>query len=98
MNNQTDSKTYASMSFLSFVKSNDWIQEANKLEGIWNSNKNAWGFTLDKQNKILKIAQNIYTSETPKTVKNTQATGKTMQKLLKNCYFLMCQCFFLHSN
>ena len=37
-----------------------FIQEANKLEGIWNSNKNAWGFTLDKQNKILKITENIY--------------------------------------
>ena len=34
-----------------------FIQEANKLDGIWNSNKNAWGFTLDKQNKILKIAR-----------------------------------------
>ncbi len=38
----------------------DFIREAEKLKGTWNPNKNAWGFTLDKEEEILEIAENIY--------------------------------------
>ena len=46
--------------WLSSNLNDTFIEEAKKLEGIWNSNKNAWGFTLDVQKKILKTAEKIY--------------------------------------
>ncbi len=40
-----------------------FIDGAKKHKGIWNSNKNAWGFPLDKEKEILELAEEIYFSK-----------------------------------
>ena len=42
---------------------NTFIQEAKKHQGIWNPNKNAWGFSLEKEKIILNIAESVYLSK-----------------------------------
>lgn len=46
--------------WLSSNLNDNFIKEAETQKGIWNPNKNAWGFTLDKEKEILNIAEQIF--------------------------------------
>ncbi|MBK00022.1 MAG: hypothetical protein CMB48_03460 [Euryarchaeota archaeon] len=59
-----------------------FIQEAKKIEGVWNSNKNAWGFSLDKEKDILAIAEKIYEVKPKLKSKKIEKIWKYMKDII----------------
>ena len=59
-----------------------FIEKAKKIGGIWNSNKNAWGFKLDKEKDILELAEKIYETKPKLKSQKVEKIWKYMKDII----------------
>ncbi len=66
--------------FSSFNQS--FIDEAEKHQGFWNPNKNAWGFPVDKEKIVLDIAEKLYQSKPKLKSRKIKKVWKYMNDII----------------
>ncbi len=68
--------------WISGAPSDKFAIEAKKHSGIWNQNKNAWGFSLEYENIILELVEKIYSKKAKLKSRRIEKIWKYMNDII----------------